>query len=73
MSVKAIAEYDAKLLLSYWLERSPAFGNTAKATGSYVQPSVKVAQVLWDAETDSISPDSQLPSWVFTEKLVCKP
>jgi hypothetical protein len=79
MSVKPIAEYDAKLLLSHWLDvsvlflverlarccpghadphpvpgcgwdparlqRSPAFGTTAKAGGSYVQPSVKVAQV----------------------------
>lgn len=73
MSVKACHEYDAKLLLSYWLDRSPAFGHTAKAGGSYVQPPVRVAQVSWDAETDTITPDTQLPGWVFSEKLVVKP
>jgi hypothetical protein len=30
-------------------------------------------QVSWDAETDTITPDSKLPGWVFTDKLVVKP
>ena len=36
-------------------------------------PSPKVAQVSWDPETGAITPDSRLPSWVFTTKLVAKP
>lgn len=32
-----------------------------------------ISQVSWDAETDTITPDSQLPGWVFNEKLVVKP
>jgi hypothetical protein len=69
----AIHEYDAKLLLAYWLERAPAVSKTATVSSSFVYPSPKVAQISWDAETGAITPDTQLPSWVFTSKLVAKP
>ncbi len=38
-----------------------------------VYPSPKVAQIAWDPATNAITPDTQLPSWVFTTKLVAKP
>jgi len=40
---------------------------------NFVYPAPKVAQVSWDPATNSITPDSKLPSWVFTTKLVAKP
>ncbi|KAF8526564.1 ATP-citrate synthase [Hysterangium stoloniferum] len=75
MSSKAIREYDAKLLLAYWLARAPAATNSPsfKVSESFVYPSPKVAQVSWDPATNTITPDTQLPSWVFTSKLVAKP
>ena len=39
----------------------------------FVYPSPKVAQVSWDPATNAITPDTQLPGWVFTTKLVAKP
>ncbi|RXW15752.1 hypothetical protein EST38_g10102 [Candolleomyces aberdarensis] len=73
MSSKAIREYDAKLLLAYWLERAPAVAPHATVKTNFSYPTAKVAQISWDPETNTITPDSQLPSWVFTEKLVAKP
>ncbi|KAF8622996.1 hypothetical protein AX15_006589 [Amanita polypyramis BW_CC] len=73
MSSKAIREYDAKLLLAYWLERSPAVAPHAQIKTKLNYPAPKVAQISWDSETNSITPDSKLPSWVFTTKLVAKP
>ncbi|KAI0264643.1 ATP-citrate synthase [Gloeopeniophorella convolvens] len=73
MSSKAIREYDAKLLLAYWLERAPAVDPSAKLATPFVFPAPKVAQVSWDPATNTITPDTQLPSWVFTTKLVAKP
>ncbi|KIJ63837.1 hypothetical protein HYDPIDRAFT_175858 [Hydnomerulius pinastri MD-312] len=75
MSSKAIREYDAKLLLAYWLERAPpAHPNFAHPKDSpLVFPSPKVAQVQWVPETNAITPDTQIPSWVQTTKLVAKP
>ncbi|KAA1473124.1 ATP-citrate synthase [Dentipellis sp. KUC8613] len=73
MSSKAIREYDAKLLLAYWLERAPSVDPSAKLGTPFVFPSPKVAQVSWDPATGAITPDTQLPSWVFTTKLVAKP
>ncbi|KZV68350.1 ATP-citrate synthase [Peniophora sp. CONT] len=73
MSSKAIREYDAKLLLAYWLERAPAVAPSAKIATPFVFPQPKVAQISWDPETGAITPDTQLPSWVFTSKLVAKP
>lgn len=60
-------------MLAYWLERAPAVSKTATVSSSFVYPAPKVAQISWDAETGAITPDTQLPSWVFTSKLVAKP
>lgn len=73
MSSKAIREYDAKLLLAYWLERAPPVDSSAKVVTNFTFPAPKVAQVAWDPATNTITPDSQLPSWVLTSKLVAKP
>ncbi|KAF8327082.1 ATP citrate lyase isoform 2 [Amanita rubescens] len=73
MSSKAIREYDAKLLLAYWLERAPPVAPHAQVKTKFSYPAPKVAQVSWDPETNSITPDSKLPSWVYTTKLVAKP
>ncbi|GLB39002.1 putative ATP citrate lyase citrate-binding [Lyophyllum shimeji] len=73
MSSKAIREYDAKLLLAYWLERAPPVAPHAICKTKFQFPAPKVAQISWDAETNSITPDTKLPSWVFTTKLVAKP
>jgi len=67
----AIREYDAKLLLAYWLERAPTV--TKEVSSNFVFPSSKAAQVSWDPATGAITPDTQLPSWVFNTKLVAKP
>jgi ATP citrate (pro-S)-lyase len=69
----AIREYDAKLLLAYWLERAPAVDPSATVATKLVYPSPKVAQVSWDPVTNAITPDTQLPGWVFNTKLVAKP
>ncbi|KAF8651621.1 hypothetical protein AX16_004662 [Volvariella volvacea WC 439] len=73
MSSKAIREYDAKLLLAYWLERAPAVDANATVKTKFIYPQPKVAQISWDPETNTITPDTQLPQWVFTTKLVAKP
>jgi len=36
-------------------------------------PAARVAQVSWDPETNTITPDNKIPNWVFTTKLVAKP
>ena len=71
----AIREYDAKLLLAYWLQRAPSPNpNFNISPSSELQfPAPRVAQILWDPESDAITPDSLLPSWVSTTKLVAKP
>jgi hypothetical protein len=46
---------------------------SAKVATHFIYPAPKVAQVSWDAGTNTITPDTQLPSWVFTSKLVAKP
>ena len=69
----AIREYDAKLLLAYWLERAPSVDPHSKLATPFVFPAPKVAQVSWDPETNAITPETQLPGWVFTTKLVAKP
>lgn len=72
MASKPILEYDAKLLLTYWLSRSPALSTTSAP--SAVPPAPKVAQVAWDEATDSITDASQLPEWVRScPKFVAKP
>jgi ATP citrate (pro-S)-lyase len=41
--------------------------------GSVDRGGIFDGQISWDAETGTITPDSQLPPWVFTSKLVVKP
>jgi len=71
--IAAIREYDAKLLLAYWLERAPPVAPHAQVKTKFQYPAVKVAQISWDAATNSITPDTKLPGWVFNTKLVAKP
>ncbi|KAL5476926.1 ACL1 [Sanghuangporus weigelae] len=76
MSAKPIREYDAKLVLGYWLPRSPSLsgGKPESDLGTpFVYPEPHVAQIAWDEATNTIIPDSQLPQWVHTTKLVAKP
>lgn len=73
MSSKAIREFDAKLLINYWLPRSPDASTSAAASSSFVAPTARVARVAWDAETNTLTPKDTLPSWVHTSKLVAKP
>lgn len=61
------------MLLAYWLERAPNVDSSAKITTNFSFPSPKVAQISWDPETNAITPDTQLPGWVFSSKLVAKP
>ncbi|WVQ69278.1 uncharacterized protein L199_007495 [Kwoniella botswanensis] len=74
MSTKAIREFDAKQLVSYWLNRSPTPIPT-KSDSSL--SAAQVAQVEWDPVTKQLSPPIKpgqgLPDWVFTSKLVGKP
>ncbi|KAI5121419.1 hypothetical protein M0805_006182 [Coniferiporia weirii] len=76
MSAKPIREFDAKLVLAYWLSRSPSLSggkpDTDLAT-PFVYPTPQVAQIAWDEATNTITPDSQIPQWVHTSKLVAKP
>ncbi|GAA5953629.1 hypothetical protein JCM21900_003367 [Sporobolomyces salmonicolor] len=73
MSSKPVREFDAKLLLAYHLTRAPTVGSKAAARESFTSPDTRVAQVSWDPETKQLTPDSALPPWVFTDKLVVKP
>lgn len=47
--------------------------SSASVATKFVFPSPKVAQVSWDPATNAITPDTQLPGWVFNTKLVAKP
>ena len=69
----AIREYDAKLLLAYWLERAPPVAPNAQVKTNFQYPSVKVAQISWDPSTNAITPDIHVPNWVHNTKLVAKP
>ncbi|KAG6839588.1 hypothetical protein C0991_001171 [Blastosporella zonata] len=69
----AIREYDAKLLLAYWLERAPPVAPHATIKTNFSFPAAKVAQISWDPATNTITPDTKLPNWVFNTKLVAKP
>lgn len=66
-------EVDAKLLVNYWLPRSPPAHASIEASASFVAPAPQVAQITWDEETNTITPDSALPGWVHNTKLVAKP
>ncbi|KAG2120123.1 ATP citrate lyase [Suillus cothurnatus] len=56
----------SKASLAYWLQRAPAPNpNFAPSPSSTLKfPAPRVAQILWDPATDSITPDTLLPSWV---------
>lgn len=73
MSSKAIREFDAKLLVNYWLPRSPAAHPSLELGSPFKAPAPQVAQVSWDPETNTITSDAQLPAWVNNTKLVAKP
>ncbi|KAG8903301.1 citrate synthase [Tulasnella sp. 403] len=73
MSSKAIREYDAKLLLAYWLQRAPPISKTATVQTDFIYPPASVAQISWDPQTGAITPDQNLPQWVFSSRLVAKP
>ncbi|KLO16149.1 ATP citrate lyase isoform 2 [Schizopora paradoxa] len=78
MSAKPIREFDAKLVLGYWLPRSPSLANPSSKPEAdlgtpFVFPTSQVAQISWDEATNTITPDSQVPQWVFQSKLVAKP
>jgi len=60
-------------LLAYWLARAPAVSPDAQISENFIYPSPNVAQIKWDAGTNTITPDNTLPPWVFTSKLVAKP
>ena len=47
--------------------------SAAKVVTNFTYPAPKVAQISWDPETNTITPDTQLPGWVFSTKLVAKP
>jgi ATP citrate (pro-S)-lyase len=61
------------MLLGYWLERAPSVDQSATVQTKFIYPTPQVAQISWDADTKTITPDSRLPSWVFNSKLVVKP
>ena len=51
----------------------PTLGPPAVRPPADPNPFVVALQVAWDPETNTITPDSALPAWVFTDKLVVKP
>ncbi|WFD40176.1 ATP citrate synthase [Malassezia japonica] len=73
MSSKPIREFDAKLLINYWLPRAPDAHPNAVASTSFVAPTARVAQVAWDASTNTLTDEAGLPGWVHSTKLVAKP
>ncbi|KAL1752626.1 citrate synthase-like protein [Schizophyllum commune] len=78
MSSKPIREFDAKLLLSYWLPRAPAptksYPPLSDAYTPNAFPVAQAAQISWDEQAGKIVPDkTALPAWAQTSKLVAKP
>ncbi|KAE8233805.1 hypothetical protein CF326_g1163 [Tilletia indica] len=69
MSSKPIRE----LLISYHLPRAPLAYPGLTVSPDFNPAPVKVAQISWDPASNTITPDSALPAWVSTEKLVAKP
>src|SRR5215475_10685223 len=51
MSAKAIREYDGKLLLAYWLLRSPSLIESDTSNSKFVPQATKVAHVTFDIST----------------------
>ncbi|TRM59576.1 citrate synthase-like protein [Schizophyllum amplum] len=78
MSSKPIREYDAKLLLSYFLTRAPAPSKSyPPLSASYTPnafPVAQAAQISWDEQAGTTVPAaSALPAWAHSSKLVAKP
>ncbi|THU94711.1 ATP-citrate synthase [Dendrothele bispora CBS 962.96] len=75
MSSKAIREYDAKLLLTYWLTRSPLIDSSLSLGPSATPEFPRVAQLLFDEEARTLTPADALPKWLSESgvKLVAKP
>lgn len=73
MSSKAIREFDAKLLVNYWLPRAPLAHASCSVSENFKAPAPKVAQIAWDPATNTITPEEALPAWVHSSKLVAKP
>lgn len=63
MASKPIHEYDAKLLLSYWLPRAPTVSKNVSVSPDAVYPSVKVAQLKHE-EGVGLTGEQSLPGWV---------
>ncbi|CAD6926670.1 unnamed protein product [Tilletia controversa] len=69
MSSKPIRE----LLISYHLPRAPLAYAGLTVSPDFNPAPVKVAQISWDPASNTLTPDSALPGWVSTTKLVAKP
>jgi ATP citrate (pro-S)-lyase len=69
----AIREYDAKLLVNYWLPRAPLAHSSLQVSDTFNAPAPRVAQISWDSSSNTITNDSALPSWIHNTKLVAKP
>ena len=63
MASKPIHEYDAKLLLSYWLPRAPGVSKNATVSADFAYPSIKVAQLKHE-EGAGLTGEQSLPGWV---------
>ncbi|KIY48395.1 ATP-citrate synthase [Fistulina hepatica ATCC 64428] len=73
MASKAIREFDAKQCLAYWLPRSPAVPQVQEEGTPFVFPEAKVAQILFNYKTGTITPDVSVPDFVKSIRLVAKP
>ncbi|KAK0533603.1 ATP citrate lyase subunit 1, partial [Tilletia horrida] len=62
-----------KLLISYHLARAPLAHPSLTVSPNFNPAPVKVAQIAWDPASNALTPDSALPAWVSSEKLVAKP
>lgn len=63
-------------MLAYWLPRSPSLSGgkpEADLATPFAYPQPQVAQIAWDEATNTITPDSQIPQWAHSAKLVAKP
>ncbi|QRW23185.1 ATP citrate (pro-S)-lyase [Rhizoctonia solani] len=72
MSSNAIREFDAKLLLPCWLPGAPVYAGTEPVTSTFLYSTPKVVQTPRDSDTNTVTPDTELPPFL-TEKLVVKP
>jgi len=55
------------------LARAPLAHPSLTVSPNFNPAPVKVAQIAWDPETNALTPDSALPAWVSSTKLVAKP